>query len=390
MTLPALPPPGSTNWYEWAEGLHNAANEVVNGRLTEDALSATPELRVFHRDLAQSMVKRANILVIDDSTGEGSNASSVHARMLNRLQDKLRAWDGNIGGGFGYVPGRYMTEVADLPVSNVIASQDRPSYGLGRRAITLPTGTRWTLTCTAGTPTAATSVDIFYPNTNFHTGTAEVYVNDTLHGAYVCYGGGNSVQADDRVYSVPDLDPGITNVIEVRPAAVDGGGYLSGGMIYNGDEAAGLTVIDACHAGSTSAFFAAVPTASFWRDEMVNLEPSLLLLGPGLNDEANQNPTPAQFKTNLQSIVDSVRLKTTRDPSVVLMPKWDRGASRPIPWSQYRATMYELADEHDYGVLDIGDIFAANGQSSLLADGTHPNDTGYELWAQSLADYLLP
>lgn len=41
MTLPALPPQGSTAWYSWAQQVHAKAQEVDTGRLTEAALRAS-------------------------------------------------------------------------------------------------------------------------------------------------------------------------------------------------------------------------------------------------------------------------------------------------------------------------------------------------------------
>lgn len=40
MTMPSLPPQGSTAWYTWATGVQNAASAVTDGRLTDASLSA--------------------------------------------------------------------------------------------------------------------------------------------------------------------------------------------------------------------------------------------------------------------------------------------------------------------------------------------------------------
>ena len=40
MTLPVLPPQGSTSWYAWAQGVHDAAGQVETGRLSDAELKA--------------------------------------------------------------------------------------------------------------------------------------------------------------------------------------------------------------------------------------------------------------------------------------------------------------------------------------------------------------
>lgn len=52
MTLPALPPQNSEDWYPHYMGLHNAADEVVNGRLSSGTLAAT---YVPHLDLVSDL-----------------------------------------------------------------------------------------------------------------------------------------------------------------------------------------------------------------------------------------------------------------------------------------------------------------------------------------------
>ena len=131
----------------------------------------------------------------------------------------------------------------------------------------------------------------------------------------------------------------------------------------------------------------------------------------GTNDwsytDASRKRTPAEYKTNLTTIVQSLKANGS---TVILMqippilqtsPRVDQicvdngesaGCDVNLTGDPYRVKLLEVVSEESTFYLDTQDVFnnAPNPIATYYnADGVHPNDLGTELLANSVKDFMV-
>ena len=144
-----------------------------------------------------------------------------------------------------------------------------------------------------------------------------------------------------------------------------------------------------CVSGST--------TDDLIRDQLqrgVALNPDLVTIGIGIND-IGHGLTLEQFSKNYEQILSTLKDKTHATIVVTNVP--DISSAPRIPSSmrseyqrqieQFCKRLEEIANRHGVAVFDMYTITKqelASHPEYFSADGFHPSDEGYELWATQM------
>ncbi|HKG79992.1 MAG TPA: SGNH/GDSL hydrolase family protein, partial [Pyrinomonadaceae bacterium] len=124
------------------------------------------------------------------------------------------------------------------------------------------------------------------------------------------------------------------------------------------------------------------------------MNPDLVTVGIGIND-IGHGLTLDQFSKNFEEILSTLREKTQARIVVTNLP--DISSAPRIPGSmrsayqqqiiRFSQRLEEIATRHGVTVFDIYTITheeLASHPEYFSADGFHPSDAGYELWATQM------
>lgn len=114
-----------------------------------------------------------------------------------------------------------------------------------------------------------------------------------------------------------------------------------------------------------------------------SLNPDLTILCLGVNDYLGQYIS--YFPDKFEYIVSSI---ITDSPCLVMIPPTPQ-IVKTIPWSEFRGIMYDVANEYNCAILDIGEVWGDN-YTSYQGDGVHPNYSGHIQIAGYLNNCLVP
>lgn len=133
-----------------------------------------------------------------------------------------------------------------------------------------------------------------------------------------------------------------------------------------------------------------------WRMENGELEgysPKLMMLMIGTNNLSARNRTPntpAEIAMGIATIVTKFRT-TFPNAKVLLLGVFPRGADPTDPYREsireINALIASLHDGENVRFMDIGDRFLQPDGSisvEVMADGLHPTERGYEIWAEAV------
>lgn len=129
-------------------------------------------------------------------------------------------------------------------------------------------------------------------------------------------------------------------------------------------------------------------------DRAVALNPDLVTVGIGIND-IGHGLTLEQFSKNYEKIISTLREKTRAQIVVTNIPDISSAPRIPGPMRneyqrqivQFSERLGEIASRHGATVFDVHTITKAELPSHpeyFSADGFHPSDKGYELWASEM------
>lgn len=151
----------------------------------------------------------------------------------------------------------------------------------------------------------------------------------------------------------------------------------------------GSTLVNLCVSGAT--------TEDVLRGQLqrgVAANPDLVTVGIGIND-IGHGLTLDQFAKNYEEILSTLKEKTGAAIVVTNLP--DISSAPRIPGSmrahyqqqiaQYSRRLEEVAARHGVTIFDIYSITTrelASHPEYFSADGFHPSDAGYELWAKEM------
>ena len=121
-------------------------------------------------------------------------------------------------------------------------------------------------------------------------------------------------------------------------------------------------------------------------------KPALTFIMVGINDarSGGLNPGVTAYKTNMQVLITEAR--KTGSVVLVVPPDIAPAAEGPVPFSDYRAAIYDLAATNGLAVVDMQKVLGTYAQS--VANGTqqddlHPNALGHEKMAAALQQVIV-
>lgn len=358
------------------------------GLLSESVELHQEGLRKWYAALANRSTEPVQVLVLGDSNSEGTGATKIGRRWQNVLQDQLRRrfQPADVdGAAVSYVSAgpRANPLPDDYPVTNT--GGERYGAGLGLRAwiyglegeaLTFTfTGDQFQIFHTKGTNGGRMSITI-------DGGTATVV--DTWQTA---------VNTSGHVWTSPLLAPGAHTVVVSRQQVSTQQLFIEGFMAFNGDQDAGIRVIDGARHGSTVSTFAG---ASQWQNAVKNAGPFGLCIMPWGANDSTSGTTPTTFRTNVEAIITSLRTTAEFDGSVLLVGMPKRGNATEQTWSDYRAELKAIADaDADVSWFDLRARMPDRGtpeaiELGLYADEVHYNDKGQSWIADQIASAIMP
>lgn len=171
--------------------------------------------------------------------------------------------------------------------------------------------------------------------------------------------------------------------------ARNGGGYVARLFKRLEERRPASKLSNLCVSGATTA-----DVVSGQLDRGVALNPDLVTIGIGIND-IGHGLTLDQFSKNFDEILSMLKEKTHATIVVTNLP--DISSAPRIPnsmRSQYQRQidefckrLEEIANKHGVTIFDIYTITKEQLPSHpeyFSADGFHPSDKGYELWATQM------
>lgn len=167
------------------------------------------------------------------------------------------------------------------------------------------------------------------------------------------------------------------------------GGYVARLFKRLAERRPGSQLTNLCVSGAT--------TADVLRDQLdqgVAMDPDLVTLGIGIND-IGHGLTLGQFSQNYEEILSTLRQKTHAKIVVTNIPDISSAPRIPGPMRseyqqeiiQFNQRLGEIAARHGVTIFNVYAITnqeLASHPEYFSADGFHPSDKGYELWATEM------
>ncbi len=266
---------------------------------------------------------------------------------------------------------------------------------------------RWTLT-------AATGVHNFYlstTDTDDHTAvTWGSPVSTATTGATSIFAGTTTVRCGQFISGVGSFFP---MVGDFRAVAIIGAGAVKAAPVWTATtqpvirdpqgnlwtsrtetdlvvvRAPGAQILNCAQSGYTSANFAAGATGgsaavSDLSDWAGDVQATRGMIALGINDFLTDVP-PATFATNMQTIIDGLRVGVP-DLPIVIVAMWTPDDTAAYPWSDYVDEMYDLASDNDGQIVDFTVDWPQPGTpagdaSGYYADLVHPTALGHQATA---------
>ena len=125
-----------------------------------------------------------------------------------------------------------------------------------------------------------------------------------------------------------------------------------------------------------------------------NIKPKMVMVMIGTNNIARNRATPAAAAAGVTKVVEALRARLP-ETKILLFGVFPREASAKHIYRKHikdiNAVISKLADDKNVFYCDITDKFLdKNGtlSRSIMPDLLHPNDAGYEIWAQAMMPYV--
>ena len=125
-----------------------------------------------------------------------------------------------------------------------------------------------------------------------------------------------------------------------------------------------------------------------------NLKAKMVVVMIGTNNIGHKRSTPAAAAAGVTKIVEGIRTQLP-DAKIVLFGVFPRGANAKLIFrkqvAEINKVICKLGDDKNVFYCDITDKFVdkkGNLPRTLMPDVLHPNDAGYEIWAQAMMPYI--
>ncbi|HET7399731.1 MAG TPA: hypothetical protein VFJ94_14535, partial [Intrasporangium sp.] len=346
----------------------------------------------YRKALAQRATTPVQIMCVGDSRTEGTGTSDVSLRWQTRMQKYLRERLSPVPGAlFPFIPGYPVTSAPGMPVTIAGTVTRDTTYGLGWRTAKLADSTS-SLTFTF----TGTSCKVMYTKASSTAkmliaidGGAAVSVetNSTIVGA-----------SNSAVWSSPALTAGAHTVVITRDPATTNSAwqvYVQGLLTYNGDEAAGIRVLDSGYHGSSSTFFTSTRNSMEAAALTAAGGASLIVIGMGTNDAGST--TPATFQTNLLNFINAMRNSAGFTGSFLLLNFTKPNAQTEATYAAIGEQMALIAAgdplieylDMRRDMPDNPTPYTATAGLGLYNDNIHENDAGHAWIAGRMAARLV-
>ena len=344
------------------------------------------KLAGWRKALRSRTSRPVTVAVVGDSISEGTGATRLAYRWVNRAQTTLREALGvPQGAEWPFIPALYATSAADRPVATTGTPTANTTTGLGWRAADL-NGSDDMVTFTFTGTSAAVVV-----SKASGTGVMEVSVNG---GTPVTYNTNSANGGGSGAYHWPV--PGITSrgTYTVTVTWASGSSVLLHGLAtWDGDETQGVRVVDCAHHG--------------WGYQTTNqarinsmgvclaaVKPDLIVSAFGTNDIATNQPEI--FRTQVQAYLTRYHASCP-DVPVVLLWVYKIAAHSEAQYATYRRVLAEVAASDPLAHLlvlrgdmpDVVDPVTDPANGGLYAETIHPGDEGHRRIAALVTRAIL-
>lgn len=362
-----------------------------------------PQARSLRVGWANKASQPVNVLIVGDSVTAGYSASTYSNSWVAVMTDRLQQAFGqpqNVADGY------YMIDWAG-------------------HANTSYTGKLWTYT---GSPTYNLDLGLGLSNITLHSGdtvTSPSVVCDRLWvtypriaglGAFDVYIDG-SLAATVSGAGTPTLgtriwDSGVltrtSHTVTIQPhgasnTRVEGVMFFDGNGGSSGTNGTGMRVWNAGHFGYSTTQFAASGASSWWTDGLDNVNPQLVVISLGINDQRGGLVTASQYETNLNTIIARINTVSAANgknpPSYLIVSQYGTGTSAGAS-TDYQKAARSAAKTNNAMCVDFYELLGWVGTStadiySLMSSldpstgKVHPNDTGHKIIGNAMAAYIL-
>lgn len=355
------------------------------------------KLQGWFAALAARAGARANVVLLGDSIAAGQGATafpSCYAQLLPVLLNARFPTTGLAAHGRGFLPPIIppSNPTSFVPPYVTVASQANliagSLYGFG------PNLETWDISHTAANTLTYSlvgdSADILW---------AGAPGNGTFSWKVDAGGTTNiSTSTAFNPAAVTHISLGSAGAHTLTITNVSGGPtYVTGVIEYNGDFAAGIQVHDCGFSGSTTGFWTPAGGNTSGAASLPALSPSLIVIELGVNDKAS-GITAAQAAANITTVIAATRAALTVPPPFLLLAAYNAaqdGPTTPAQWAAYVQAMYGVASaDSQVDMLDLTlrmpSTSAANTWNLYNADGIHPVNSGHQMIADALCQFLSP
>jgi lysophospholipase L1-like esterase len=173
--------------------------------------------------------------------------------------------------------------------------------------------------------------------------------------------------------------------------------YITGVVEYNGDFAKGIQVHDCGFSGSSTGFWTGPGGNTDGALSLPTLSPSLIIIALGVNDNGD-GINAATSAANITSMISDIRAALSPDPPILLLAMYNAasdGPTTPAQWAAYVQAMYGIAAaDSQVDILDLTlrmpSTSAAVTYGLYAGDGIHPVNSGHQMIADAVAQFLSP
>lgn len=346
------------------------------------ATGAFAPLYGYYSMLSRARQVRCDIVALGDSIMEGQGAAAVSDRWISKVESELRRQWMTGAGGPGYVPATYASgpDASKFPSWTYNPVDTNLPQGPGYKARKLNLNTTATIT------RRCTSFKLFFYRLASDTVTIAIDGGAPTSWTVPVVAG-----TPQQVWTSPALTSGDHTIVVTCTSA---GTSFCGGVFFDGDETAGVTMWDSSHSGATMKLYA--QTYTDWSNWLTHMSADLLMMGCGTNDcqTATNGYSSAEYKGYAQDLIDMARAKIPSLPVLFIPPYKPIGTVTTIePWENYIAKLHELADENSHcAVFDMGlripDL--TTDTYGFRADTLHPSSRGMAYMSALGAAALTP
>ncbi len=394
----------------------NDLNYFNEGSVVEEARpgpyssGSAAALQPFRAALAKRITVPCNIVVMGDSTDEGTGAGTTAADRRKSWPDRLAA----LLRSRYPTPGETVEAAANYLPSNTGSPLLVPvvkggvwagSTNYGANAFTARSQSAGN-TLTFSLPAGSTGFEVLSLG---HGGITGYTVAIDGGAASATQGLGVGIK-DGYKSALFTVTPGVAHTVVVT--SVGSNNYIHGLAVYGGNETKGIRVFNCGKHGSRAeqyrsggqyGWVPAVPSESALNgvQSLQAFAPDLLVVGWGINDYSNSAPdvSDVQLRTYLENIISAARITVpAKELPVLVLGKYRPNIAQSGlgSWDEYRAALGALdAADPLTTFLDLTKLMpdassTRASQIGLYADTLHANSFGYQMMADAVASLVGP